>query len=541
MGVTKMGLRIKKYKDSYRPWWYATYKHNGQGKEIRLDVAIAGVPPASLSVKDTGSILFEKSRIKAQDRLDGILREIRQKSASEAIMEELIEAKTGEKVEYVRLDELASKWNGIARTQPLSDGRVHSNAHTFAEFEASCNHKYLYEVTTTDVARYFNWCRAKYAWATVKGKMSLLSGAFARFLPVGRTNPFKSIMKRDSSPEAATIHHRPLTDSELFRVREIAKKDDFLYPLVECAICTGMRLKDICFLRWVDIDLKAGFVSYSATKTHSRCECPIFPEFQSVLEGILATKNPTETLVFPEAAHMYQYNRSGLVHLGKKLLASAIFGDVQPEMNITEVVDGKPINQRTPIEMLGFIDTLPITTEKAHRLKDIYSRYVVQQQSYRDIEKETGISRSSISDSLKDLEKHSGERIIRFDPTQLAMRDRIKMTREQRGAGKRAVCLYGWHSFRATFCVLALNSGVPDSIVMKIVGHTTFRTTSEFYNNPTKSQMREMITSKMSRTAIGSVNSDTPKPSDLKSLVDALSPKQRSALLSELTSQLLSA
>ena len=498
-----MGIIIRKYKGGYRPWWYANRKEGGKLKEFRLDVPIEGTPPASLSVKDCGDAKFEKSRIRAQIRLETILKECQRKGAAEEIMKDLIKSQTGETVVFVRLDELAERWNGIARTKDITEGRKQENTFIFKEFADSCGKKQLIEVTDRDVAIYFASIKAKFAWSTVKSRMSLLSGAFSRFLPTGRQNPFKSIMKRDTSEGAGIIHHAPLSNEQLEKVRAVARKDEFIYPLVECAICTGMRLKDICFLRWTNVDLVEGFITFVTAKTSTRCDVPLFPELRAVCEKLYAKRDRNEPYVFPEAANMYTHNRSGLVYRGKKLMAEALF-DGKPEKDeVIDIVDGEPVPPKTPAEILAIIDRQDFLAGKKERMKAIYTCYAVKKQSYRQIETETKLARSTISNLLKDLEKLVGEKIIRFDPTEATIRDRVKLTREERSGGKRSVCVYGWHSFRATFCILALHSGIPESLIIKAVGHATFKTTKEFYNEPTRAIIREYMKKKMSDTAIG--------------------------------------
>ena len=61
-----MGIRIIPYRDGYRPYWYADYKENGKVRRIRLTERVMGVPPPSLSIKDEGSVLYEKSKARAQ-------------------------------------------------------------------------------------------------------------------------------------------------------------------------------------------------------------------------------------------------------------------------------------------------------------------------------------------------------------------------------------------------------------------------------------------------------------------------------------------
>lgn len=370
-----MGIYIKKNKDGgYRRYWQATYWNDGRICYMALDVEIKGKPPASLSVKDTGDADFEKCRGQAQARFDAFLKELKKKGANEAMIEELIASKTGAKVSYHRLSQLAYLWNEMARTTPLSEMRKKINAHTFAEFDAFCKKKFLYQVNDDDVKRYFNAIRERLAWPTVKSRMGLLSGAFSRFLPQGCHNPFNSILKRDTSADAATIHRVPLTSEQVQKVINATRGDDFLYPLVVCAISTGARLKDICFMRKDSIDLESGFVTYIASKTHTKCELPLFDEFRKVCDGIITGGDPHEPLLFPEAATMYTHNYSGIVHRGKKLFAAALFGDTPPETHVTDVENGAPVPALTPNETLALIDKQGYTPVKTQRMKAVYTR-----------------------------------------------------------------------------------------------------------------------------------------------------------------------
>ena len=499
-----MGLRIKKYKDGYRSHWYAYYSDHNQKQEIRLDERIAGTPPSSLSVKDRGDAAFERSRDRAQAKLDEILASLRQKGASEAIMERLIESKTGIKPTYHRLDQLAALWNGIGRAKELSDGRKAANTFVANEFAAFCKKTYLYEVTEADAERYFRWINGKLAWSTVLSHMSFLSGAFTRFLPTGSHNPFKSIMKRNGTKEAATIHHEPLTDDELRKVYAAARDDEFLYPLVVCAACTGARLKDICNLQWINIDFRDGIVSFNAAKTGSRCEVPLFPEFRKICEERWEKREPGEIYVFPEAANMYKYNRSGLVKRGKMLFAKALFfNGPETQEDVTEVVDGVPAAPKTPSDILHMIESMPGSDKARSKARGLYERYAIQMQSIRKIEAETGIPKNTVSDTLKRIERHVGERIIRFDRSAPRPRHFLRQTRLSRSDNRRAVSIYGWHSFRTTFCVQAILHHIPESMIIKAVGHSTFKTTNEYYNNPKRASIKEVWMKALGSTAIG--------------------------------------
>ena len=197
-----MGIRIIRKGKSYRRWWYGEYREGGKLCRIKLGVKVSGRPPESFSCKDVGDSAFEVSKAKAQSAFDDFMESRQQKGNAEGLLENLIKSKTGEKVSYVRMDELAELWNGLARTRELAERRKRDNACVINRFAKFCGREYLYQVSAADVISYFNEIRKTLAWSSVKSHMSILSGAFNRFLPNGCANPFKKIIKRDTSEEA---------------------------------------------------------------------------------------------------------------------------------------------------------------------------------------------------------------------------------------------------------------------------------------------------------------------------------------------------
>ena len=323
--------------------------------------------------------------------------------------------------------------------------------------------------------------------------MSILSGAFNRFLPNGCANPFKKIIKRDTSEEAGTIHRIPLTNAQIEKVRELARKDEMLYNIFVCGLSTGARLKDICFMKKSSIDLKDGFVTFVAAKTRTRCDLPLFDEFRNLCEGIINSSDPNEPLLFPDAARMYEHNYSGLIMRGKLLFAHALFGDEEnKDEDETLIVDGEPLPPKTCDEVLALIDEQHYSPTKAQRMKEVYERYVTHNQSYREIMDATGIAKGSIGGYMSEIERLSGDKIIRFDKGKSKTRSMLARTRIKRKSTNRAVSAYGWSCLRPTFCVLAIESGVDSKQIMLAVGHKQFSTTLTYYNNPTREHQKEM-------------------------------------------------
>ena len=529
-----MGIRILPYRGSYRPYWYAEYKENGKTRQIRLTEKIAGVPPKSLSIKDEGSVLYEKSKARAQAEFEAFENERKRKGTSERLMEELIASKIGKKVVYHKLKDLGTLWNGLPREKPLSDGRIANNLHVAGEFANFCKCEYIYEVTEKDVKGFLEWLKGQgIAWTTIKSKMSFLSGAFGKFYR-GETNPFSLVIKRNTEVDAKTIHRCPLTNEQIEALRDAARGDDLLYPLVECGLATGARLVDIVHMRKDNIDFREGFVNYVAQKTGTVCDIPLFDEFRKVCETIITSSDPSEPYLFPEAVAMYDTNRTGLCNRGKRLFAKALFKGIDKSPKETIVIDGKPKVPLSVSEVHALIDKQGYTATKGDRMKSVYDMYIVQGKSYRQIEKETGVPRSSITDYMKTIEKLTGDTLIRFDAKHGYITDKLDMTRRHREGVKRAVSIYGWASLRSTFCRLAIERGVDEKMIMRASGHSNFKTTLTYYYNPTRTHQREMMKAKMAATAIGHSADTTYLTTSIMGMVNRLSKNQQMLLAENL-------
>lgn len=525
-----MGIRILRYKDGYRPYWYAEYKENGAVHQIRLTEKIMGVPPPSLSIKDEGSALYEKSKARAQAEFDAFEAERKHKGTSERLMEELIASKTGEKVTYHRLKDLGRLWNELPREKPLSESRKASNMRWAAQFTDFCPHEYLYEVNAADVKGFLEKLKANGdAWTTIKSKMSFLSGAFAKFYPGGQ-NPFEQVIKRNTDIDAKTIHRIPLTNEQIEALRDEARGDEFLSPLIECGLATGARLVDIAHMKKENIDFREGFITYIANKTGTLCEIPLFDEFRKVCDCIINASDPEEPYLFPEAAYMYDTNRTGLSSRGKRLFAKALFKNIGKEPKPTLIIDGKPKEPMSAAEVYALIDKQMFEPQKAEQMKAFYERYVVQGLSYRQIQAEWGTPRSTMSAYMRDIQKLTDDKLVRFDAKHGYINDKLELTRQRRSGAKRAVSVYGWSCLRSTFCRLAIEHGVDEKMIMKAAGHTNFKTTMTYYDNPTRAHQRELMKAKMAATPIGRKSEPTPLAASLHSLIDRLTPDQQKLL-----------
>ena len=522
-----MGIRIIRKGNGFRRWWYGEYRENGKIKRVKLTVRVAGEPPPSYSVYDQGDVRFEVSKAKAQSAFEDFMLSRQQKGNAEGLIENLIESKTGAKITYIRLNALAQLWNALARTRELSEERQKNNTFIINEFAKSCGKEYLYQVSPEDVKNYFDKIRKIFAWSSVKSRMTLLSGAFNRFLPHGCVNPFKTILKRDTSEDAATIHRVPLTEDQVAKLKEYARRDALLYPLVICGLCTGARLKDICLMKKRSIDLREGFITFVAAKTTTRCVMPLFDDFRAICEDILATSDPEEEYLFPEAAMMYLYNRSGMVRRGKLLFARALFSDTIGEEEPTLIENGEPIPPKTHDEVLTLIDERHYKPRKADQMKKVYRLYAIEGKSYRAIVDETGIPKGTICGYLQEIEQFTNDHIIRFEKGKSQTRNLLAKTRIVRKSTNRSVSAFGWASLRSTFCRIAIENGVDPKVIMLAVGHKNYNTTMTYYNNPTIEHQKQLW---LKHALFRSHSSIKTREEAKKVLLATLSPAQIEAL-----------
>lgn len=501
-----MGLEIRRNASgTITGHWYGAFTDgNGRRVCLPLKTKIADTPPASL--RETGSAAFEASRAAALAELESLKTEARHKGRAEHLVERLIEAKTGKRVEYVRLADLPDKWRRLGRETQPTDAWLEWCDVVFKRFAEAVPCEYLHEVTQEQAAEYVGSLRAGFTRRTANGAASLLKSAFMRLLPPGASNPFgNEIARRGEDGDGDTIHRRPLTATELAELFQTARPDPLLYPLTVCAACTGLRIGDVCLLRWQSVDLRAGVVMVKTSKTGKAVEIPIFEPLREVLEAALADKGGSP-YVWPDAARMYKANRYGITYRGKALFARAFAGS--PE--------GGPDGPAPALDKTALAETCPAVAEavrgagfapaKRDRLLDTLRRYA-DGRSYRQIEAETGRCRGQVSQDLQEAERVSGVK-LRQGATEASGRDLktlIAATRQRRGAGNGVLSasLLGWHALRGTWATLALSAGIPVETVKLVTGHGTTNTVLKFYYNPQRDHLRAVLGDKLPAVLTG--------------------------------------
>jgi len=510
----RQSVRLKKQRDgSFRPCWYGQYRDGDRQREINLNVKWQGTPPASGKSSDQGNRPFEASRAKAQAALTSFVEELRQKGRAEHLTERLIESKTGRPVQYVRIADLAERWRNLGRESQVTEAHlVNCDAHfrRFGDFMAHENPTavFLYEIMPEDAAAFVKHLQGALAPATAQYGVRLLSKACDRFLPTGAANPFASFVGRRGNGGTGVIHRKPFSADELRAILDAAAGDSFMYPLIVTATCTGLRRGDVCKLKWSAVDLDAGMLSVKTSKTDGNTDIPIFGPLHKVLT---ARKGNRQGFVFPEAAAMLKENAPGLTWRFKKIVAEALEGDTaEPEP------DPVPAAEIEAEAVEAVEEHLPEGKRRNRILAAL--RLYCAGESVRDIERELGCSRATVSTDLHAVQDWTGKRFMRRGTGRHTGRSITaavaRTTRVTREKGKLSASVRDWHAMRTTWVTLALTAGVPVELVQRVTGHRTVAVVMENYFRPDREQFRKALVGAMPGVITGAGKRKRLKPAE---------------------------
>lgn len=590
-GETQMGLKIIIGRDGTpsKTWW-GRICLKGKQADINLGVPLVGKFPTNADGKPIltaeGDAPFERSRRAAQKAFDRAMRAKRKERADLEV--QVHEKRSGQKVEGVALDEMGETWIK-AQWKTKNEGWRNAERKWFKDFAKFARREAkrlgkpcdgVLDITEDIIEAWIKSLEGKYSRATLRRQVQLMGAAFDACVGNRRgkgknrensievvANPFISVSKRTlgkAKDDADKMIHRvPLTEDQLARLFELTSEDPKIYPLVVCAACTGFRIGDICNLKWGNVDLKGGIegrgcITLTMAKTGGEVTVMILPRLREVLENAKTIKADGATpspYVFPAAHTWYERNPDGLYRYAKPYFARAVFGDDPAE--VVEVTDERTDGEADGAARLSAVRDIEealaeatFTDEKKNKILEVYRKFKSGVRS-ADIATALGLKRSQVSMYLADAERLTGERlrpVASGKPTKL---DLARKTRQGRDIGKHAASLYGWHSLRATFVVLAAKSGVPLADVQKLVGHTTIRTTLLHYYNPTKLHAAQdaeralnasgsILTTRLdgrtdNRALPTAATTATPtNAKDLKALVERMTEDERSALFNTL-------
>ena len=496
-----MGVLLKKRSGRYLPDWYGEFIEDGKRTVVNLHVRWDGKSVESLL--DKGDDVFEATRKEAKAELKKLQIKWREKGRAENLTARLIEAKTGRKLEYVKLADLAAKWRMVPRARTPGKGWLSWCDTVFGRLAAECQMTFLHEVTPDMAAAHLQTLRTTYAHKTAGEAGQLLRSAFGRFLPLGVQNPFAGgISRRAEDDDGEMIHRRPFTANELVDLFEAAREDAFLYPLVVTAACTGLRRGDVCRLKWSAVDLKIGIVAVKTSKTGASVEIPIFRPLREVLESALAEKQDGAVYVWPVAETLLRGNPDRLTWLFKKLVAT-VLPDTKKASDAVSADDAPVVRVKLSdvLEDVCGAVTANIESPRCERIIKTLKFYAAGI-SVREIERLTGQSRSGVSIDLHKAEKVSGRTFMPKFGDGGATARISRVTRAGDPDGKlegrvRRGSTLDWHALRVTWVTLALSAGVPMEVARLVTGHKTVEVVLKHYFKPGREHLRSVLGDKL--------------------------------------------
>ena len=516
-----MGVFIRRTAKGLAPYWFGLWNEDGKRHETSL-CRWKGVPPEP--GEKYGDADFEKSRGEAEALFKRIREGERSKEEEAALIRKIHASRYGGRVSRVKLAELAARWDALPHKADLTEGRrarVHSVLKTFTKYMGE-NFPKVTEAAALRAEHFKGFLdsidESGVSARTWNDYLSILRGVLAKVDGEGRG--FREFLVPLPKRAEATVHRRPFDGPELDAIFAAAKEiDPELFPVLVGAACTALRRGDICRLRWDAIDLAEGFVTVKTSKTGEDVTIPIFPPFLAVLEEAERKRKKGVPYVWPRIALAYARDADGLNRRLNRVLAAAGF-DVPKRKRPDK---GKAKRKKQRKDNGGKYETPEDEETAAALLEDGMERDGWRNESKakarkilqchfagmngKAIAEALGISRASVSEYLCEMEK-AGKMALVSEPKrpESARATLAEVGDEEQRKQRGSLC--GWHSFRTTFCTLALANGVPMEILRKITGHRTAEIVLKHYDRRGREAMKKAIGAAMPKAIAGAVEGE---------------------------------
>ena len=487
-------------------WWYGRYNVDGKVHVVNLKIRIEGERPDSIT--QDGDKTFERSKGKALEKFETLVEDAKSKKMSAEYVQKLHEIRTGRRIDSMPLEKFAEEWDTAPRKRKGSKRYVKQAHALFGRFVAFVRKhedfkaaETLADVTPEMAEAFMQGERARgVSGRTYNAALILLRSAFKALTQKANIarNPFVGIPTLYED----TTHRKPFNQKELEAILNAVEADPFIRPVIVTGICTAMRRGDCCLLRWVNVDVDAGFVRVKTAKTGETVEIPMLPILRA---EIAKHEGNGSEFVFPEQARMFQKNAQGITYRVKNLLEQAGFYDVDEEEESGEKKEPKPkaveVDTRPLLPAAALLEQgMKVIAEvpedrsprKRERMTEVFQAYVAGT-GLREIAQRMGISKSSVSLYLHEIEKGAGVRVFR--PGHAATRPAkcLGAASAERNGGLRRASVRDFHSFRVTWITLALAAGVPMELVTRVTGHKTVDVVLKHYFRPGREDFRRTI------------------------------------------------
>ncbi len=497
----------------WRAKWYGRWMSNGHTRETSL-CAWQGTPPDN-PAKQEGNAAFEQSRERARKQLQDAIGGRRDADEELRDAQKIHAIRYGGKVDRVQLADLAARWDALPHKSDLSEGwreLVHCVLNRFRDFmhDRFPNVKESGALTAAHFRAFFEYVDglglSGRAW---NYHLTILRGVLAKV--DGQSRGFREYLARLPKRTENTVHRRPFDNAELEAIyTAAAEADPELRPVLVAAACTALRRGDVCRLRWDAVDMAEGFVTVKTSKTGETVDIPIFPPFRAVLEDAARTRRKGVPYVWPGIALAYARNADGLNVRLRRVLAAA--GFVRPE-RVQRSAGKYPAPEDEAAAAMMLEDGMARegwTAKRRDKARRILALHYAGRNG-KEIAEEIVTSAGAVSDYFHEMEDAAEIALVsppkRDTPPQSTLADpQDGEKRKHRGS------LCGWHSFRTTFCTLALANGVPMDILRKITGHRTAEIVLKHYDRRGREAMRKAIGDAMPKAIAGAMGDGGTAP-----------------------------
>jgi len=255
----------------------------------------------------------------------------------------LLSQAIGQEVADLKLSKLAAWFRARERIPETDTNRGWLDWHDkiindFAEWARTRKCSTVFEVTRELAQEYCESLAKDFTRGTLKKKVYRLAAAFRAFLPNTMKNPFEGAYKiavaNTDTKGGEEVSRQPLDEEQIKALWKTARNEGSMwYDLAVCATCTGMRIGDVCNLRWCNVDLANNCLPNVPTAKTGRLVTvpiwdydktseayhPILGELKRVFDAAntdAAGKDPV--YVFPDAHAKYSANRSVVTDKGKR-------------------------------------------------------------------------------------------------------------------------------------------------------------------------------------------------------------------------------
>lgn len=515
-----MGIYLKWRGDRLSPQWWGFWQADGKRHEVAICKWRGSPPPKGAGKHAKGDAEFERSREEAELEFKKLTSPERSEADRAVLVQRIHAVRYGGKVERVRLDKLTEKWDALPGKDRVTEARrerVHSVLVRFSRFmqESFPGVTEVGALTAEHFKGFFNEIDESGVSArTWNDYLDILRGVLRKV--DAQSKGFRDYLDKLPKRTQNTVHRRPFTDEELRSIFDAAAAvDPELRPVLVTAACTALRRGDVAQLRWEDVDMDAGFVTIKTSKTGETVEIPVFRPLAEVLIEATRTRRPGVPYVFPNIARAYQAGPDSLDRRLRKVLAAA--GFVTPN----KVNDGDYPAPSTPADAVAKVNAGMVAGRwsEARRQKGlaILKRHL-EGQDGKTIAREMGIARGAVSAYLHEMEDVG--RVALVSPALPVVPRKATLAEFREGEKrKQRGSLCGWHSFRTTFCSLALANGVSMDTLRRVTGHRTAEIVEKYYNQAKREQARRAFREVMPKALVGMTASPEPATSSVEDLV----------------------